>query len=156
MTEPITQLLLYHFGPDAKFEGQLVGALERLEAGGALRILEVFFVARDAESAELAAINRRGDGAGGIVAPLLDFRLSEHARRRATRRALDDTVPGIPSETLRDVFEKLPPGESIAAVLVQHVWAEALADAVSRVSGTPVADEFVDATALAQLTRHLS
>src|SRR3954452_22155871 len=30
---PPVQLLLYGFGPDADFEGRLVGALERLEAG---------------------------------------------------------------------------------------------------------------------------
>jgi hypothetical protein len=33
---PSAQLLLYRFGPDAEFEGRLVGALERIESGGAL------------------------------------------------------------------------------------------------------------------------
>ena len=37
------QLLLYRFDADAKFEGRLVGALERMESGGALRILEALF-----------------------------------------------------------------------------------------------------------------
>lgn len=59
------QLLLYRFGPDAGFEGQLVGALERLESGGALRILDVLFVRRDRESGEVAAIDLHGGGAGG-------------------------------------------------------------------------------------------
>ena len=36
---PPVQLLVYSFGPDASFEGQLVGALERIEVGGAMRIL---------------------------------------------------------------------------------------------------------------------
>ena len=155
MTATSTQLLLYHFGPEARFEGQLVGALERMEAGGAVRILDVFFVSRDAESGEVAAFNRKGDGAGGIVAPLLDFRLDPAARRRATRRALDDGLPGIPSETLRDVFESLTPGSALAAVLIEHVWAQNLADAVARVGGTAVSHEDVDATTLADLAPHL-
>jgi hypothetical protein len=155
MTGPTTQLLLYRFGPGARFEGQLVGALERMESGGAVRILDTFFVTRDADSGEVAAINRRGDGAGGIVAPLLDFRLDQRARRRATRKALDDSTPGIPSETLRDLFESLPPGSAIAAVLVEHVWAQALADAVARVGGSAVSSEDVDATTLAEIAPHL-
>ena len=150
-----TQLLIYHFGPGAQFEGQLVGALERMEAGGAVRILDVFFVARDAETGEVAAINRKGDGAGGVVRPLLDFRLDPGARRRATRRALDDSTPGVPSESLRDLFEALPPGSALAAVLIEHVWAKSLADAVARVGGTPVTSEDVDATTLAEIAPHL-
>ena len=70
-------MLLYGFGPQADFEGRLVGALERLESGGALRILDVLFVRRDAESGDLDAIDLHGDGAGGVVAPLLSFRLDE-------------------------------------------------------------------------------
>jgi hypothetical protein len=35
MPTPPAQLLVCAFGPEARFEGQLVGALERLESGGA-------------------------------------------------------------------------------------------------------------------------
>ena len=72
---PSAQLLLYRFGPDAEFEGQLVGALQRIESGGALRILDALFVRSHAETGELEAISAHGDGAGRIIAPLLDFRL---------------------------------------------------------------------------------
>ena len=33
---PHVQLLLYAFGADTQYEGRLVGALERVESGGAL------------------------------------------------------------------------------------------------------------------------
>ena len=82
-----TELLLYDFAPGADFEGHLVGALERLESGGALRIIEVVFVHRDAATNELAAIDIPGDGAGGIAGPLLGFRLDAGDRARATKRA---------------------------------------------------------------------
>jgi hypothetical protein len=39
MTRTPAQLLLYRFGPDAGFEGQLLGALERMETGGSVRVL---------------------------------------------------------------------------------------------------------------------
>jgi hypothetical protein len=136
------QLLVYGFGPDADFEGRLLGALERLESGGSLRILDTLFLSRDGATGELSAVGLRGDGAGRIVAPLLDFRLDPAARRRATGRAFRDAA-------IEQLAGTLQPGSAIAAVLVEHVWAGALEDAVSRTGGTPLASEFVDATALA-------
>jgi len=85
---PRVQLLVYAFAPDADFEGQFVGALERIESGGTLRVLDVLLVAREADTGELVAIGMGGTGAGGMVAPLVGFRLDVAERRRATRRAL--------------------------------------------------------------------
>lgn len=146
------QLLVYGFGPGANFEGQLVGALERLETGGALRILDVLFVHKDAETGALSAVGLRSDGAGGIVAPLLGFRLDEAERRRATERALESPGRG---ETVRALGRDLTPGAAVAAALVEHRWAEALEDAVARTGGTPLASTFVDATDLAQVAPDL-
>lgn len=137
-----TQLLIYGFGPDADFEGRLLGALERLESGGALRILDTLFLHSDAETGELSAVRARGGGTGRIVAPLLEFRLDPTARRRTTRKALGD-------DAVEQLAGTLEPGSAVAAVLIEHVWAEAVEDAVTRTGGTPLASEFVDAAALA-------
>ena len=147
---PSAQLLVYRFGPGAGFEGQLGGALERIESGGALRILEALFLTRDSETGELVAIDLRGDS-GGIIGPLLDFRLEPAKRRRATERALDPDRPGVRSDTLRELEKVLEPGAAMAAVLVEHKWALALEDAVSRTGGTALANAFVEATELAEL-----
>jgi hypothetical protein len=149
------QLLVYGFGPDANFEGQLVGALERIESGGTLRILDALFVGRDPETGELVAADLTGDGAGGIVAPLLGFRLDPAERRRTTERALSTEGSGVPGDTLRELGEALEPGAAVAAVLVEHTWARALQEAVSRTGGRPLASEFVDATGLAELAPQL-
>jgi hypothetical protein len=146
----VRQLLLYRFGPDADFEGRLVGALERLESGGALRILDVLFVRRDAESGDIDAVDLHGDGAGGVVAPLLNFRLDEAERRRATERALL-----ADAEVVRELGAALEPGGALAAVLVDHVWSSALDDAVARTGGTLLANDFVDAGALGELGAEL-
>jgi hypothetical protein len=148
----VTQFLLYGFGPDADFEGQLVGALERVESGGALRILDVLFVRRDAESGDIVAVDLHGQGAGGVVAPLLGFRLDEAERRRVTERAL---AAGAGAELLRELGATLEPGAALAAVLVEHVWREALDDAAARMGGTLLATDVVDATALADLGAEL-
>jgi hypothetical protein len=144
----VAQLFVYSFSAGAEFEGRLVGALERLESGGALRVLDTLFVHKDGETGELSAIGARGDGAGRIVAPLLGFRLDQAERRRATERVLREGTNGMPGAAVEQLGSTLEPGCAIAAVLIEHVWAEALEDAVSRTGGNLVAGEFVDATAL--------
>jgi hypothetical protein len=149
------QLLVYRFGPNAGFEGRLVGALERIEAGGAVRIAGALFVACDPDSGDLVAIDLKSDGAGGIVGPLLQFRLEPRERHRATERALSPDESGVPAETLRQLKETLEPGAAIVAVLLEHEWAHALHDAVVRTDGVPLANEFVDATTLGDLAPDL-
>lgn len=147
---PSAQLLAYGFGPGADFEGRLLGALERIESGGALRILEALFVTSDDETGELVAIDLKGDGAGGIVAPMLSFRLEPAARRRATERALNTAGGGLGGESLRELGRALEPGSSVVAVLVEHRWTRAIEDAVTRTGGTLVTNEHVDSTGLAE------
>jgi hypothetical protein len=145
------QLLVYRFNPGARFEGRLVGALERLESGGALRVLDALFVARDPDTGEVSAITVGRRGAGGLVAPLLDFRLDPAARRRATARALEDRPGGIPGAVVRELADKLEPGAAMAAVLIEHAWRRTLDDAVSGTGGTIVVSEFTEAAALSEL-----
>jgi hypothetical protein len=152
LPSPPAQLLVYRFGPAAVYEGRLVGALERIESGGALRVLEALFVRRDAATGELDAVDVRSHGAGGLVAPLLDFRLDAARRRHATERVLS----GHRGTPVRDLGSHLEPGEAMAIVLVEHVWARALEDAVARSGGIRLANEFVDATALPELSLDLS
>ena len=151
MTSPPAQLLLYGFGPGANFEGQLVGALERVESGGALRILDALFIGNDAETGEIVAVDLHGGGAGGSVAQLVGFRLDPAERRRTSERVLDTPA----GDTLREVAGTLEPGSAMAAVLVEHVWSRALEDAVSRIGGAELANEPVDATQVADLATNL-
>ena len=139
MDLPSTQLLVFGFGAGAAFEGQLVGAIERLESGGALRVLDALFVAADEDTGELVAINLQGN-TSGLTAKLLDFRLDPAARPRTAERSLEG-----------DLGEGLEPGSALAVLLVEHVWARALGDAVARVGGRALRSEFVDAANLSEL-----
>jgi hypothetical protein len=152
---PTSQLLLYRFGPTAEFEGQLVGALERIEAGGSMRVLDALFVSADRGTGELSAVGLRGTGAGGFVAPLIGFRLDPAERRRISERTARAGTKTIPAEIVREIGAALEPGCAIAAVLVEHVWAAALEDAVARAGGTGLSREFVEATALGELSPEL-
>ena len=155
MTLPSTQLVVYGFGPDADFEGRRVGALERIESGGTLRILDAIFVASDPDTGELLAVDLKGDSSAGKVGALLSFRLEPAERRRATERALRPHGSGLPAEALRALGGALAPGECIVALLVDHEWARALDEAVSRTGGTALGAGFVEATGLSELAPDL-
>ncbi len=148
---PPAQLLMYEFTPDARFEGQLGGAVQRIETGGTVRVLEAVFIQREADSGELAVIDVRGDSAGSLIAPILDFRLDPAARRRATAQALATGTSGLSGETVRRLGAGLAPGGAIAALLIRHVWAEALSDAVARSGGRLLLSDHVDARELGAL-----
>jgi hypothetical protein len=150
------QLLAFHFDPGAEFEGRLVGALERLESGGTLRIRDVLFVGRDPGTEELVAVAARGAGQGALVSALLGFRLDPAERKRATERALQEYERGAEPNLVRRIGETLAPGGAFAAVLVEHVWARALDDAVARTGGTALMSTFVAGTELAELSSELA
>src|SRR4029450_12963353 len=112
------QLLVYRFAPDAGFEGQLVGALERIEAGGAVKIVDALFVASDPETGELVAIDLHGHGLGATAAPLLQFSPEPRERRRATERPPTPHETGLPAETPHRLKDTLEPGAAMVALLL--------------------------------------
>jgi hypothetical protein len=148
-TPPLAELLVFRFGPGAAFEGRLVGALERLESGGALRVLDGLIVRRGAKDSEPIAFGLGTGGPGGFMASLLDLRLDPGARRRITDRAL--AAEGAEAGLLRELSDELEPGGAIVAILVEHVWRGTLADAVARTGGSPAAGVVVEASTLAEV-----
>jgi len=153
--KPNVQLLAYRFDPGAEFEGQLVGALERIESGGTLRIRDVLFVGRDPEGGELLAIAAHGRQQGSLVAPLLGFRFDPAERGKATERALRAYDRSPDPNPLRVLGDSLAPGAAVAAVLIEHMWAHAIDDAVARTGGAALLSGFVAGTELAELSSEL-
>jgi hypothetical protein len=150
------QLLAFRFAAGAAFQGQLVGAIERAESGGALRIRDVLFVGRDPESGDLVAVAAHGKGQGSLVSALLGFRLDPAERRRATERTLRAYEGGGEPNALRRLGATLEPGEAIAALLVEHVWRRAVDDAVERTGGGALMSAFVDGADIAELASELA
>jgi hypothetical protein len=132
---PNVQLLAYRFGAGTTFDGQVVGALERLEVGGAVRVLDVLVVGRDDASGELFGIATHGAPTGGSLARLLTFRLDAAERSRATR--------GVPADLLAALGDHLAAGEVIMAILVGQEWARTLESSVARLGGTALPSTLV-------------
>jgi hypothetical protein len=147
-------LLIYEFRPGADFEGQLVGALERIEATGEAHVLDGLFAANDVETGELAAIDLRAASRASAVAGLLTFRLDARARRKATARALGNSG-SVPAEVVRSIGRALKPGGALLALLVERPpWRE-LGEAVQRTGGSLVSAEAVQSSGLAELAPRL-
>jgi hypothetical protein len=149
------QLLTYVFGPEAGFGGLLLGALQRIESGGAIRVVEILFVARGADPEELTAISRDASSAG-MIGKLISFRLEDSARAHETEQALD----GHRGDLVRELAATLDPGCAFVGLVVEHTWAQVIADAVARTGGAPFMGELLApaeiAAAWARLPSQLS
>jgi hypothetical protein len=111
------------FGPEATFEGRIVAELQRFEDSGMLRVLDVLFVRRD-ESGEL------------------------------------ETRPGIPGRPtlvsqadVDEVAGSLEPGHAAGLLLIEHLWARQLADAVADVGGAILQQGVLDPAQTQALVR---
>jgi hypothetical protein len=153
MTGEPVQLLVYRFGAGAAFGGELAGALERAEAGGAIRVLDVIVVGRDADSGERFALALHGGRAGGLTSALLSFRLDAGGRAAATRRALAPADER--AQLIEELAERLPAGETLIAVLIGHAWARALSGEVTRGDGRELVNAFVEPATLVPLRSEL-
>src|SRR5829696_674666 len=79
MTEKIgpVQLVAVGFTPEAEFEGKILDELERLERHETIRILDLLFVGKDAETGDLLALDYQGEELGAIVGALLGFEFED-------------------------------------------------------------------------------
>jgi hypothetical protein len=126
-----TETLVYEFrDAETRFEGALLGALERTESGGTIRVLDVLFVARLAEDAELAALRLKAGG-GSLVTKLSEFRLDAARRRDLTA----ETLAGPDGAVVEELGATLGTGDAVVAITLEHTWRRALEEAVARSGG---------------------
>jgi uncharacterized membrane protein len=143
------QMLAVGFGPDAKFEGRIMVELQRLEQQETLRILDLLFVHRDPESAELVALDYQGEDLGAIVGALLGFEFDGENGTPAVSGHAEGHAFGLGTEQIEAMAGSLEPGQSAAFLLVEHVWARDLKRAIRDAGGVPVGEGFLTPEALA-------
>ena len=146
-----TRLRVYRFDPGAVFEGGLLGAIERMQLGDDAKLLDALFVRCDAATGALDAVDLATGGGDATFASLLDFRLEPRRRRSITQRTLAEHPGGVPRVEIEAIGAALEAGVAILAVLSTGGTATLLADAAARCGGRLIADEPVDACALAQV-----
>jgi hypothetical protein len=148
-------LRVYRFESGAVFEGGLVGAIERMQLADDAEVLDALFVRRDAASGALEAVDLAAGRVGGTFASLLDFRLEPQRRRAITERTLAEHPGGVPRALIEAIAATLDAGVAIFALLHTGRGATVVDDAAARCGGRLIADEPVDARALAQVDARL-
>jgi hypothetical protein len=126
-----------------------VGALERMQLGLGTKLLDALFVTHDPESGGLAAVDLASGGAGGTFASMLDFRLDAGRRQAITERTLAEHRGGVPRTLIEAIAATLEARAAIVAVLHTGAAPTVLDEAVARSQGRLIADDPVDAQALA-------
>jgi uncharacterized membrane protein len=149
------QLLAVGFGPEAKFEGKIMDELSRLECQETIRILDLLFVQKDAETGDLLALDYQGPDLGAIVGTLLGFEFEGDNERPIGLQEVESQAFGLSRKEIEEVAALLEPGCSAGFVLIEHVWARDLKRAIRETGGFPLGEGFLTPEAVAVVAPEL-
>jgi len=149
MLGPI-QLLVVGFETNEKFKGDIKRELTALRTRGVIRVLDLLFVLKD-ENGDVFAMEDTdlapGEDAevGRLISQMLGLSDGVAAPGEIDTRALTDTSRdyGLTTEDILDVANQIEPGTSAGILLVEHVWAAGLKQAVRDAGGHPIAQGFL-------------
>ena len=137
------QMIAIAFGADASFEGRIVEELTKLELERTIRVLDLLFVMKDAETGDLIALDHQGEELGAIVGALLGFEFEDGADERVQAEVSGDRAFGMTKEEIQALAESLEPGHSAGFLLIEHVWARDLKRSIRDAGGVPLGDGFL-------------
>jgi hypothetical protein len=149
------QLLTIEFGPDAAFEGRVLEELGVLESKGKIRVLDLLFLQKEIDG-DTIGLNYESEGMGETVESLLGLtpRIPD-ATGDAPEYGPGTKAFGFTPNDLRALAEELLPGTAAAFVLLEHLWAKPLREAIREAGGLPVAEGFLTPEALAPVAAEL-
>jgi uncharacterized membrane protein len=157
MTERVgpVQLLAIGFGQEAKFEGKIMDELSKLERQETIRILDLLFVHKDAETGDLLALDYQEQELGAIVGTLLGFEFEGDGERPIDPQEVESQAFGLSRKEIEEIAALLDPGSSAALLLIEHVWARDLKRAVRETGGFPLREGFLTPEAVAAVAPEL-
>jgi uncharacterized membrane protein len=147
------QLLAVGFDPDASFEGRIMDELANLERHETIRILDLLFVGKDAETGDLLALDYQGEELGAIVGALLGFEFEGEQPSEVS--GIEGHAFGLSQREIQGIAASLKPGSSAGFLLIEHVWARDLKRAIREASGFPLGEGFLTPETLAEVATEL-
>src|SRR5215204_556571 len=147
------QLLAIGFGADAKFEGRIMDELSKLEQQETIRILDLLFVQKDAETGDLLALDYQGQELGAIVGALLGFDFEGDLPPDS--QEVQSHAFGLAQGEIQEIAASLAPGSSAGFLLIEHVWARDLKRALRDAGGFPLGEGFLTPATLAPIAPEL-
>jgi uncharacterized membrane protein len=149
MLGPI-QLLVVGFETNEKFKGDIRRELTALRTRGVIRVLDLLFVLKD-ENGDVFAMEDTdlapGEDVevGRLISQMLGLTEGAATPGGADTNALTDTGAdyGLTNEDILEVADQIEPGTSAGILLIEHVWAAGLKQAIREAGGHPLAQGFL-------------
>ena len=132
------QVLVINFD-EANFSGEIEAELDRLEAAGTVRVLDVLVVAKTG-AGEIEVL-RTGDRHSGKIGHAILGSEEAHAVGGDGDLSPDEWA----------VADAIEPGGAAAIAILEHTWAIPLREAIERAGGHDVVAEWADADDLANM-----
>jgi DNA-binding NarL/FixJ family response regulator len=135
------QIIALTFRLDADAESRLLAEVDRIEGRGVLRVLDMVFLAKDQDGTVEGLEVGDDEDFGSLLAGISSFRPQNADRSAAGNGEASD--PGSAATAVRALAGSLEPGSAAAFLLVEHLWAGPLLDAVSAAGGALISDDFL-------------
>ena len=151
MTIGPVQLIVLGF-PEPNFHGRIIAELERLRASDTVRVIDALAVHKHAAGeVEVAHLSNLSDDEaielGTVVGALIGLGIEGEeglgAGAEAGARAAADGIRVFSDQDAWDVLEEIPNGSAAALLLLEHVWAIPLRDAIAAAGGFRISDGFI-------------
>jgi DNA-binding NarL/FixJ family response regulator len=141
MTAPL-QLIALTFRLDADAQSRLLAEAGRIEGRGVLRVLDIIFVAKRQDGTVEELEVGDDEDFGSLLTSISPFG-SVNGDRPAAGNGAAREPAGSSMAAMQDLANSLEPGNAVAFLLVEHLWAGPLVDAVSAVGGALISDDFL-------------
>jgi DNA-binding NarL/FixJ family response regulator len=136
------QMLALTFRLDADAETRLLAEVDRIEGRGVLRVLDLVFVAKGPDGTVEGLEVGDGEDFGSLLGAVAPFRAGD-GDRPASGNGAASGLAGSGVAAVQALADSLEPGSGAAFLLVEHVWAGPLVDAVSDAGGALISDDFL-------------
>lgn len=163
----IGPLQLLAFGFDKpKFEGKIAQEISRLNDKKMLRLVDGLAIYKD-QDGDIAAMEtsqlslKQATAYGAIIGGLIgigtgDEKVAKTMASDMGARFHDRYEYGLDNEDIKDIAAELPNDSAAILLLVEHVWAIPLRDAVSSAGGMLIAQDFLSPESLIALGKEIS
>jgi DNA-binding NarL/FixJ family response regulator len=141
MTAPL-QLIALTFRLGADAESRVLAEVDRIEGRGALRVLDMVFLAKGQDGTVEGLEVGDDEDFGSLLASIAPSG-SPNDRRSAAGNGAAGEPAGPGAAAVQVLANSLEPGTAVAFLLVEHLWAGPVVDAVSAAGGALVSDDFL-------------
>jgi DNA-binding NarL/FixJ family response regulator len=136
------QMIALTFRLDVDAESRLLAEVDRIKGRGVVRVLDMVFLAKGQDGTVEGLEVGDSEDFGSLLGSISPF-----GSGNGSRSAAGNGAASAPAEsgaaTVQALADSLDPGSGVALLLVEHLWAGPLVDAVSAADGALISDDFL-------------